>query len=64
MTQGFGVALLISYCSAGYAVELSGQDDDANALVFTYTVQEGHETLALEVASPYALNGTVRLNAT
>lgn len=49
---------------AGYAVELSRQDTDANALVFTYTVQEGHETGALEVESPYALNGTVRLNAT
>lgn len=45
-------------------MELSRQDTDANALVFTYSVQEGHETSALEVESPYALNGTVRLNAT
>lgn len=49
---------------AGYAVGLSGQDADANALVFTYTVQEGHETAALEVESASALRGTVRLDAT
>lgn len=49
---------------AGYAVELSGQDTATNALVFTYTVQDGHETAALEVESAYALDGTVRLNAT
>ncbi|CAM9804617.1 unnamed protein product, partial [Scytosiphon promiscuus] len=49
---------------AGYPVELSGQDVAMNALVFTYTVQEGHQAYALEVASAHALNGTVRLNAT
>ena len=49
---------------AGYAVELSGQDADANALVFTYTVQEGHETAALEVESASALDGAVRIDAT
>lgn len=49
---------------AGYEVELSGQDSAANALVFAYTVQDGHETAALEVTSSFALNGTVRLNAT
>lgn len=49
---------------AGYPVELSGQDIAANALVFTYNVQEGHEAHALEVASAHALNGTMRLNAT
>lgn len=45
-------------------MELSRLDATENALVFTYAVQEGHETAALEVASAYALNGTVRLNAT
>ncbi|CAM9210897.1 unnamed protein product [Ectocarpus sp. 13 AM-2016] len=48
----------------GYPVELSRLDATENALVFTYAVQEGHETAALEVESAYALNGTVRLNAT
>lgn len=49
---------------AGYAVKVSGQDNAADALVFPYTVQEGHEAAALEVSSTSALNGTVRLNAT
>lgn len=49
---------------AGYEVELSGQDSAANALVFAYTVQDGQGTAALEVTSAFALNGTVRLNAT
>ncbi|CAM9741623.1 unnamed protein product, partial [Laminaria digitata] len=39
-------------------------DSALNALVFGYTVQDGHETAALEVTSAFALNGTVRLNAT
>lgn len=45
-------------------MEISGQDTDANALVFTYTVLDGHETDALEVESASALDGTVRLDAT
>lgn len=49
---------------AGYAVEVTGQDAATNALVFTYTVLEGHETVALEVESADALVGTVRLDAT
>lgn len=45
-------------------MEISRLDATENALVFTYEVQQGHETTALEVASASALNGTVRLNAT
>lgn len=45
-------------------MNISGQDAADNALVFTYTVLEGHETAALEVESASALDGTVRLNAT
>ncbi len=54
----------IFHLQDGYEVELSWQDTAANALVFTYTVQQGHETSALEVASADALDGTIRLDAT
>lgn len=54
----------ISSHDTGYDVELSGQDTLVNALVFAYTVQEGHQAASLDITSMSALNGTVRLNAT
>ena len=66
LARGVPICVFVrtTFIEAGYAVELSGHDSSANALVFAYTVQDGHETAALEVTSASALNGTVRLNAT